>query len=59
MRTETAHKTLNTHHAIRARVMARLARAGRRELEELARQPSHQCSVLQRSEPQKQVVTEL
>ena len=40
-------------------VRARLARAGTREAEELSWHPSHQCSVLQRSEPQKHVVIEL
>ena len=37
----------------------RLARAGSMELEEFTLQPSHQCSVLQSSEPQKHVVMEL
>ena len=31
------HRSLNTHHAIRAMVMARLARAGRREVDGGAR----------------------
>ena len=43
--------------AIRVRV--RLARAGSREAEEFTWQPSHQCSVLHSSEPQKHVVMEL
>ena len=40
-------------------VTIRLARAGSREAEEFTLQPSHQCSVLHNSVPQKHVVMEL